>query len=172
LAALPVLMIITIFVAAGPPLFVLILGRMRFGNQRLAWFHARLSEMLRVSVSSAGDLWYMVKIMLTGLLAFANSLVLLYLSFRSLNMEVNVPALALFYVLLRISTEILITPGNIGPREVAYGILSEYMGIGMGEGIAVSVIIRILGTATVMILGSCFGGIDLLRHREDYAQQQ
>ena len=87
-------------------------------------------------------------------------------------MTVSVPVLALFYIILKISTEILITPGNIGPREVAYGVLSESMGIGMGQGIAVSVIIRVLGTGTVLVLGSCFGGIDLLRHKEDYARPQ
>jgi uncharacterized membrane protein YbhN (UPF0104 family) len=172
LRALPVLIVIAIGIAAGPPLLVLISRKISFVNRRLVWLHAKLSEMLRLAVISIGDARYTLKVIGTGLLAFTNSLLLLYLSFRSLGMEVNMPALALFYVLLKISTEILITPGNIGPREIAYGILSELMGIGMAQGIAVSVIIRVLGTGTVMILGSCFGGIDLLRHKEDYTEQQ
>ncbi len=172
LRALPVLIVITIGIAAGPPLLVVISRKISFVNGRLVWLHAKLSEMLRLAVVSTGDVRYTLKVMGTGALAFVNSMALLYLSFRSLGMEVNIPALGLFYVLLKISTEILITPGNIGPREIAYGILSELMGIGMAQGIAVSVIIRILGTGAVMILGSCFGGIDLLRHKEAYTEPQ
>lgn len=170
--ALYLLIILTIAVAAIPVILVLIFQTIRFRNNRLAWLHAKLSEMLTVSVSSVKDPAYMLKIILTGIIAFANTLAVLYLCFLSIGIPASLPILALFYVLLKLSTQILITPGNLGIRELAYGILSDQMNIGMAQGILVSVIIRVIGTSVTIILGSFCGGLDLLRHRKDYSQPQ
>ena len=112
----------------------------------------------------------MLKIVLTGIITFINTVAIFYLCFKSLAITVALPSLALFYVVLHLSVQIIVTPGNLGVRELAYGILSDQMNIGMAQGLIVSVILRILGTSIVIVLGSFFGGIDLLRRRKDYSK--
>ena len=170
--ALNLLVILIALIAVTPILFVVLFRITEFHNKRLAWLHSKLAEMLTVSVNSLGDGAYMLKMVITGIIAFINSIVILYICFVSLNISIILPSLALFYVVLKLSTQILITPGNLGVREIAYGILSEQMGIGMAQGIIVSAVIRILGSCVVIVLGTVFGGIDLLRHRKDYAKSQ
>ena len=61
------------------------------------------------------------------------------------------------------------TLGDISVQELAYRILSGQMGIGMAQGMVVSVIMRILSTSVIIVLGGLFGGIALLRRRADYS---
>lgn len=170
--ALNFLTLLTAAIVAIPILLEFIFRLIRFRNRYLSWLHAKLSEMLTVSVSSLSDGVYMLKIVLTGIIAFINTIAVFYICFISLDMPVNLPVLALFYVVLKLSTQIIITPGNLGVRELAYGILSEQMHIGMAQGIVISAIIRILGTCVIITLGTLFGGIDLLRHRRDYSKPE
>ena len=167
---LNILVPLTVAITIIPILLVSVFKLFQFRNRYLSWLHAKLSEMLRISVSNLGDKVYMLKIVLTGIIAFINSIAIFYVCFQSLDMPVSLPAMALFYVLLKLSTQIIITPGNLGIRELAYGILSEQMHLGMAQGIVISTIIRILGASVTITLGTIFGGIGLLRRRRDYSK--
>ena len=62
-------------------------------------------------------------------------------------------------------TYFIISPGgNLGVREILYGLLGAQMGIGETEGILASVTIRVLSFLTLIVLGVSFGGIGLLRN--------
>lgn len=153
------------------PLFLTFVFRsVKFRHRYLSWLQQKTSELLTVTVTSVKDGVYILKIMLTGLIAFINVIILFHICFLSFDISVSLPTLALFYVILKLSTQIIITPGNIGVREIAYGILSEQMGVGMAEGIIVSAVIRILSTCIIIVFGVLFGGIDLLGHRKDYSK--
>ncbi len=157
-----------VLILVAPILTEVILRLVKFRNERLSWLHGRLSEMFSVSVANLRDGVFMLKFLLTGMVAFVDAIAIFFLCFRAMDMSINLPALALFYVVLRLSTFIIITPGNLGVREIAYGIISEQMKFGMAQGILISIIIRIIGTAVIIILGTIFGGIGLLRNREEY----
>ena len=167
---LNILVLLTVVIAIIPLLLAFAFRFPKFQNRRLSWLHEKLSEMLTVSVISITDPVYMLKIVLTGIIVFINTVAIFYLCFLSLDIPANLPALALFYILLKLSTQIIITPGNLGVRELAYGILSEQTHIGMAEGIIISVIIRILGSGVIIVMGTLYGGIDLLRRRGDYSK--
>ena len=172
IANMPVLYLLAatlISIIAVPFVLEAVFRVIKFRNQRIAWIHSKLSELLTVSVQSLGDGKYIAMIVVTGLIGFINTLAIFYLCFFSLDIRFALPDLALFYVVLKLSNHIIITPGNMGVRELAYGILSEQIDIGMGKGILISVILRIIGTVVIIILGSIFGGFDLLRHRGDYS---
>ena len=170
--ALVWLVVITIAVIVVPIVFELAFKLLKFKNRHLSWVHSKLAEMLSVSVAAVRDPVYLSKLVVTGIVAFVNALAIFYLCFRSLGISVHLPSLALFYIVSKLSTQIIVTPGNLGIRELAYGILSDQMGIGMAQGMVVSVIIRILSTSIIIVLGGLFGGIDLLRHRADYSEIQ
>ena len=158
-----VLFVITVAGAAVPPAFVLLLKFIKIKNRYLLWLHSKISEMLSVAVQGAKDLKYLAKIILTGMIAFTNTVAIFYFCFSALNISASIPALGLFYILLRLCTLITITPGNLGIREILYGILGDQIHLGKAQGIIISIIIRILGTFVVILFGSLFGGIKLLK---------
>lgn len=168
--ALNLLLLLIAVIATAPLLLEFGFRQLNFRNRYLSWLHEKLSEMLKVSVSSLSDPTYIFKIVLTGIIALINAVALFYLCFKSLAINVTLPSLALFYVVLKLSAQIIITPGNLGVRELAFGILSDQMNIGMAQGLIVSAIIRILGTSVIIALGTFFGGINLLHHRKDYSK--
>jgi len=170
--ALNILLLLTIAIAAAPLLLELIFRKTRLRMPYLSWLHSKLSEMLTVSVNNLSDGLYMLKLVITGIISFINTIIIFYICFISLKIPASLPILALFYVILRLSTQIVITPGNLGIRELAYGILSKQMNIGMAQGIVISVIIRVLSGGIIIVLGALFGGIDLLRHRKDYEEPE
>jgi hypothetical protein len=67
-----------------------------------------------------------------------------------------------------ISFFIILTPGNIGIQEIAWGFLSEQMGIGMEIGILMSGFIRLVSMGVLAACGIAFGGVDLIRNRKMY----
>ena len=161
-----------VLILIAPILTEVILRLVKFQNSRLSWLHERLSEMFSVSVANLRDTVFMLKFLLGGMVVFANAISIFFLCFRAMDMSINLPVLALFYVVLRLSTFVTITPDNVGIREIAYGIISEQMQFGMAQGILISIIIRIIGTTVIIILGTTFGGIGLLRHRDDFSGEK
>lgn len=168
LCAWQMLLVIIIGIIIAPLLAGALLTKIRFKNAYLSWTRSKLLEMLTVTVKSIGDKTYMAKITLLGLIVFIQTVLAYYILFLSLNTPLSLPALAVFYSLLKLGTFANITPGNIGVQEVAFGFLSEQMNFGMAQGVLVSVFGRILHTSLIVVLGILFGGIDLLKHRKDY----
>ena len=68
---------------------------------------------------------------------------------------------------MKLSNQLILTPGgNLGIREIAYGILGRLAGVGMGQAMLASIIIRIVGTILIFSLGGAFGGFGLLGKTE------
>ena len=170
LRAWPVISALLVFVVFVPILAMAVLRRLRFKRSYLVWTKAKLSEVLAVSLNNMRDGLYVFRMVGLGLLMFFITILGYYILFHSFSVNLGLAPLAVFYVLLRISIFVNITPGNVGVLELAYGFLSEQMGIGMAQGIWVSVIARLLSTIIVVVLGLFFGGLDMLRHRKDYSK--
>jgi hypothetical protein len=66
-----------------------------------------------------------------------------------------------FYALYRLTFHVNITPGNIGIRELAYGLLCAQADVGMSKGILVSAELRILSTVVLLVLGVLLAWRDL-----------
>ncbi len=170
-AAWHILTLITAAIIAGPILAQLILRRMSFDNRILSWIHVRSSEAVGVTVDNLKDPAYLLKIFLIGVLLFVRTCVVFYIYFLCFDIRVPLPVLAVFYAIFKVSSFIVLTPGNLGVQEVVWGILSENMGIGMAQGVLVAAFIRVVGTVSIFALGIPLGGADLLKHRKDYQDQ-
>jgi len=164
------LLLLAVGLALVPIMLKILIGRWRFHNPRIKWLHNRLSELLKVSLSTLGDGPFMFKFFLIGIISFINAVAAFYLCFGSLGIQVNLSLLALFYVILKLSNQIMITPGNLGIREIAYGLISQHMQIGMTQGILVSVLIRLISTIVIIILGFFLGGRELFSGRRKFTQ--
>ena len=154
-----------VLLTAGPPVTAQLLEHVSFRNAYLGWLHGKLTEMLTTSAGSVADGRYISAIVLTGIAGFVNSVFLVKLCFLALNIPVSLPLIALYYVGMKVTTAVIITPGNIGVREIVLGAMCAQTGVGMAEGIFASGILRVIGTAIVLIIGACFGGVAVLRDR-------
>jgi uncharacterized membrane protein YbhN (UPF0104 family) len=172
LIAWKILLAAIIVIIAFPILIEILWRKLKFSHPRLSWLHSKTSEVLSVSVSNIKDIPYLLKIFLIDLLIFSCITGLLHFCFLILNISPNIPTLAIFYALLKISNYTNITPGNFGIQEMAYGFLGTQMGIGMAQSVLVSAFMRIAGTSVLIVLAVIFGGINLLRHRRDYSEKQ
>jgi uncharacterized membrane protein YbhN (UPF0104 family) len=86
------------------------------------------------------------KLVLIGTLIIFKEILLaiirLYFCFKLIGFSPEFAMLAIFIILSRLSSVIIIAPGNFGIREFLYGYLSDWMGVGMSEGIFISLILR------------------------------
>jgi len=165
-----ILAIPAVVVIILPILAEVLLHKINFKNRHLNWLHLKLSEVLTVSVNNLRDTTYLLKILLLGLAMFIRTCASFYIYFSVFDIHVSMSALAVFYALFHLSVFVIITPGNLGVQEVAYGFLSEQMGIGMAQGVLVVALMRVVGTCVICTLGLILGGHDLLRHHRDYAE--
>lgn len=152
-----------------PFLTEMFIGRFTFKNKLLSWIHQRFHQVVIISVNNLNDPAYLLKVFFIGVLIFIRTCLAFYIFFLCFDIEVSLPALAMFYAIFKLSSFIVLTPGNLGIQEVVWGILSESMGIGMAQGVLVSAFVRVVGTCSIIFLGFTLGGIDLIQNRKQYA---
>jgi uncharacterized membrane protein YbhN (UPF0104 family) len=165
LFGMPALLLILIFLCllgASPFLFHRTLSFFSFRGRFLNWAHGRFSEMSASILDSLGDPVFLFKLGATGIIFYIHSTAVLYFTFRGLGIPAGPAAAALFFTVLTLFNQIVITPGNLGFKEIAYGILAHELAIGMAQGILVSLITRLLALVVTTVLGLAVGGSDLL----------
>lgn len=161
----PLLLPLAAAVLTGPPVALAVLGRFELRHARLRWLHAKLTEALRPMVGGLSDPGYLLRILASGVAMFAVTLAILYIFFLAFGLEPGVPGLAVFVIVMQLSGIITVTPGNIGLREMAFGVLADQLAIGMAQGLLVSASQRVVGTAVMLLCGGMMGGFDLLREQ-------
>jgi len=140
-----------------------------FNNFLLEKIHTKIKEIVNLILLVLKKPRFLIKISLLGLLLYIPMCARIYIVFLALGHPLGLASLIIFYVLLKMSQHINITPGNLGVQEIALGYAAEQVGIGVAEGILASVILRILAYICLIVNGLSLGGWDLLRNKR-YAQ--
>ena len=112
----------------------------------------------------------LIRVVCANGLNFVNNILIFYLCLSGFQGTITLPILAVFFILLKVSSYLILTPGNLGIREIAYAFLAEQMGLGLGEGMALSIFYRLFGMITVSLFGIYFGGLKLLGQKEQLAK--
>ncbi len=162
-------LILALLISAVPVAVIFLMSKFKIKIKFLDWTHAKLTEVLSVTISNLRDTTYLLKFFSLGIIQLALTVLAHYILFKRFDLILNLPTLLVFYILLRLSIFISITPGNIGVQEIAYGFIAEQMGIGMAAGILVSVVARVLNFFIIILLGIILGGTSLLRRRKEFA---
>jgi uncharacterized protein (TIRG00374 family) len=126
------------------------------------WLHDRFADMSTAVINSLRDPIFILKLSATGMLSFINSIIVIHLCFRGLGLKIDLASAALFFTLLMLCNRVIITPGNLGIKELAYGVLAEQLGIGMTQGVLVSLIVRVITLLVTTSLGLACGAWDFL----------
>lgn len=164
-------LVLSIVATFLPFLLLTLLNSFEFQRRGIDWLRGKLTEVLSISLTNLRDGVYISKVVFLGLVVFFRTVLIYYLIFRSLEINPGLTVLIMFYVLFKCSTFIVITPGNIGVQELAYGVLGEQLGIGMAEGILASLVTRVVSTVVIMVLGLMCGGADIIQKRNEFDKQ-
>ncbi len=127
--------------------------------------HQRISEMLTIAVGSLRNRKMLIQVVAANAVNFVNNIVILRLCLSD-TPEVSMPVVAMFFILLKITSYLIITPGNLGVREIAYAFLGSQLHLDPGRAMALSLLYRIFGMISVSIFGVYFGGLKLLQSPE------
>jgi uncharacterized protein (TIRG00374 family) len=150
-----------------PIVFESLFGRISFQVHWLARLHERFREILQAAVGSLSDHKMLIRVTCANSLNFVNNILIFYLFLSDFKGTITLPILAVFYILLKVSSYLILTPGNLGIREVAYAFLAQQMGLKAGEGMALSIFYQLFGMTTVSLFGIYFGGLKLLDRQEE-----
>ena len=156
----------------GPISFEWVFRQWKVNHPKLLWIHNKLSEVLHVTLRNLRDVAFLSKVFLLGVLLFIRTVLVFHLYWNVLGVSVSLSALAIFYALFKLSFFATLTPGNLGIQELAWGFLSEQMNIGMGQGILMSGLVRVVSSLVMIVLGLLLGGPDLIRRRKQYTSQK
>jgi uncharacterized protein (TIRG00374 family) len=80
----------------------------------------------------------------------------MYLSYVALGFEVRIVPVVFASVAIQMSFFFSITPGNLGVREMLLGFVSQVIGLGFGEGIAVTILQRAVSVVVFLVVGGFF----------------
>jgi uncharacterized membrane protein YbhN (UPF0104 family) len=122
------------------------------------------ARLLRVTAESLKAPRLLAGFALYNLLTLAAQATVLWLCFRGAGMPIGIAQAALFHIVIRLSNIVIITPGNLGVTELAFGVLGAGThGGSLEHGIAAALAFRALYSVVAVALGLAFGGVDLVR---------
>ena len=120
-----------------------------------------LSEVAHEITTSVKDTRYMLNSTVLALASFMTMAWVFHALLQAVEVDLPFGTLAVFYALYRLTFHVSITPGNIGIRELAYGLLCAQADVGMSRGILVSAELRILSMVVLLVLGALLAWRDL-----------
>jgi uncharacterized membrane protein YbhN (UPF0104 family) len=142
-----------------------------FKSPRITWIRDKVSYVVSTAINVSKDILFMGKISSLGLIVLFTNMIAYKILFNSFLIEVDFSTIAIFCVLLKIGNFITITPGNIGVQELAFGFLSQEMGVGMAEGIVVSIVGRLILTSITIVWAISIGGLGVIRKWSAYSRE-
>jgi hypothetical protein len=77
-------------------------------------------------------------------LIIGSNLISFHLLFKSIGVDTDIVVLLVYLIILRFFRALRITPANLGIREFLLGFLSYSLGTGAAEGVAVSIMMRVI----------------------------
>ena len=138
----------------------------------IAWLRDRLSEMVRVTLSSLRRPRYLAGVTAWTLAAFVQATVMMWVGFRALGADVGAAEAVAFYVLLQLATYVQLTPGNLGVQEFAFAGLAAAFGSTAADGVLVSTIVRVTGVIALLAASLPMGGLEALRLSRSLASDE
>ncbi len=129
---------------AGLPVLALIGRRIPANLSGESRFFGKLFRKAGEALRSLADIRFFLLINAIGLVSFFLQLLTVYAVFLSLGHNPGAANLVIFVTLLRFSTLVVLTPGNLGLQEMACAYLASAMGMDMSKGLLVSGLLRIV----------------------------
>jgi uncharacterized membrane protein YbhN (UPF0104 family) len=145
----------------GLPIVALAGRRIRAGMPNESGAFGKLFRNAGEAMRALANIRLLLTISLIGLASFFLQLLTVYGAFLSLGRSPGLANLVIFVCVIRFSTLIMLTPGNLGVLEVACGYLSSAMGMDMSQGLLVAGVLRVVSWINLGLFGGvlAIGGI-------------
>jgi uncharacterized membrane protein YbhN (UPF0104 family) len=105
---------------------------------------------------------FLLRYLLLTVVVTLEQVTTIWLLFRALGADLPLSTLLLFQVAFKVSTQVALTPANLGITELLFGLLSYAADFTLEQGIAVSLLYRAVSTTMVAVLGVGWGGARLV----------
>lgn len=111
-----------------------------------------LRDTFTFTVQCFRDIGFTVRFLFLSLFTFLIDLIILTRCIKVLSFNISFEYTVLIYLLSTVFVAIRVTPGNIGVQELVYGIIGVQAGISVGDGLMLSIFIRVLRLLAVITL--------------------
>jgi uncharacterized membrane protein YbhN (UPF0104 family) len=164
-SVLPAIALTVVAFAIAPAASAKLITRWQLKSGRPERFRARLLGLLATIASLFSSPRLLLQYLLLTIFVTAGQVATLWLAFSTVGAGLSLPALILLQVLLKVSNQLVITPGNLGITELLFGVLALGASCTLEQGLAVSLVLRAVGTVMVVLLGLPLGGSRILVQR-------
>jgi uncharacterized membrane protein YbhN (UPF0104 family) len=163
---------ITLSCLALTPFLIFYLSRFEVQGGRFKWLKGRFDEAINTIVNSIKSPAYLFSFFGFTLLSSVLMIATFYLIFSGIGVAATNPELVTFNLIHRLASNVIITPGNLGLRELVFGALSASFSMGLASGIIVSGVLRVLSFAILVVLGIALGGWQLLLDKKNILDEK
>lgn len=159
-------------ICLGPIVGSVVLRRLPMPTGAWGKLQQRLADLLYTTSGAVRSPALMARFFLLNVFVTAGQTATLWLAFHSVGAEPGLSGLVLFQVVLKLSSQVVVTPGNLGITELLFGALAHGSEQTLQQGLAVSLLLRAVGSAVVVVLGLLTGGVAALTSgRRDLLEQ-
>ena len=123
---------------------------------------ARLVTVLTTLGNAVRNGGFVMRFFAVNLVTAVVHVLTLWLGFFAAGGGVGWGALMLLQVFNRLSYIVAVTPGNLGINELVYGGVAHATAASLEQGVSVALLMRVIGTLTIVLLGVALGGPQLL----------
>lgn len=146
----------------GPILAAWLMERLPSRSGRLGKLQQRLTTLLATASAAARSPGLMLRFFALNVLVTTGQTTTLWLAFQSVGAAISLSGLLLFQILIKLTNQVVITPGNLGITELAFGALAHGSARTLEQGIAVSLLLRAVSSTMTVVLGVLSGGLGAL----------
>jgi uncharacterized membrane protein YbhN (UPF0104 family) len=149
-------------VFVGPIAAAFVFERLPSTSGLIGRMQARLTTLLSTASAAARSPGLMLRFFSLNAVVTAGQTLTIWLAFHSVGALIPVSGVLLFQILMKLTSQVVITPGNLGITELAFGALAHGSACTVEQGLAVSLLLRAVGSAMVIVLGMASGGASAL----------
>jgi uncharacterized membrane protein YbhN (UPF0104 family) len=146
----------------GPIVLAAMLERTKSRSGWVGRAQHRLATILSTANAAARSPGLMSRLLGLNVLVTIGQVASLWLGFRCVGESLSLSSLVVFQVFFKLSILIVVTPGNLGVTELVFSALAHGSARTVEQGVAVSLLLRAVGSAIVVLLGVLSGGAAVL----------
>ncbi|MFA5088832.1 MAG: lysylphosphatidylglycerol synthase transmembrane domain-containing protein [Candidatus Omnitrophota bacterium] len=125
-------------------------------NTYLKWVWQKLCDLTGYFKASMTDGYLMLKITILNIISFFIHVGLIWNCFQALDIHISLIETILFAIVIRLTTIVMIVPGNVGLVEWFGGLFTNLLGLPLGSGIIATALGRIVEFFVINFFGVIF----------------
>jgi uncharacterized membrane protein YbhN (UPF0104 family) len=161
--ALPALVALFLGLLGGPVALARVLPLLAPKDGLLVRVHTLATRLIKSTTASLARPTFVARFVAIGLLVTVVQVLALRLCFDAVGAPMDVATAALLQVVVKVSNQVVVTPGNLGVSELAWGALGKAAtGRSLASGVAAALLFRVAFTPLLVVLGLAFGGVGVI----------